>query len=58
VAPVLLVGAGTMGVQMLQSDKTLATEPRSSAPKKVRVSANLSVSGARTLWSTPPAPSC
>ena len=49
VAPVLLVGAGTMGVQMLQSDKTLPTEPASSAPKKVRVSANLSVSGARTL---------
>jgi serine/threonine protein kinase len=49
VAPVLLVGAGTMGVQMLQADKTLPTEPASSAPKKVRVSANLSVSGARTL---------
>jgi serine/threonine protein kinase len=49
VAPVLLVGAGTMGVQMLQANKTLPTEPASSAPKKVRVSANLSVSGARTL---------
>jgi serine/threonine-protein kinase len=49
VAPVLLVGAGTMGVQMLQSDKALPTDPASSAPKKVRVSANLSVSGARTL---------
>jgi serine/threonine-protein kinase len=53
VAPVLLVGAGTMGVQMLQSDKTLPTEPASSAPKKVRVSANLSVSGARTLLVDP-----
>jgi serine/threonine protein kinase, bacterial len=48
-APILLVGAGTMGVRMLQSDNTLPTEPASSAPKKVRVSANLSVSGARTL---------
>ena len=53
VAPVLLVGAGTMGVQMLQADKTLPTEPASSAPKKVRVSANLSVSGARTLLVDP-----
>ncbi len=49
VAPVVLVGAGTMGVQMLQSAKALPTEPASSAPKTVRVSANLSVSGARTL---------
>ena len=46
-------GAGTMGVRMLQSDKTLPTEPASSAPKKVRVSANLSVSGARTLLVDP-----
>ena len=49
VASVVLVGAGAMGVQLLQSDKTLPAEPASSAPKKVRVSANLSVSGARTL---------
>jgi serine/threonine protein kinase, bacterial len=48
-APVLLVGAGTMGVTMLQADKALPTEPASSAPKTVRVSANLSISGARTL---------
>ena len=49
VASVVLVGAGTVGVQMLESDKTPPAEPASSAPKTVRVSANLSVSGARTL---------
>jgi serine/threonine-protein kinase len=48
-ASVVLVGAGTWGVQMLQSEGTLPAGPASSAPKTVRVSANLTVSGARTL---------
>jgi YVTN family beta-propeller protein len=53
VAPIVLIGAGTMGVRMLQSDKPLPTEPASTAPKTVRVSANLSISGARTLMVDP-----
>ena len=49
-ATVVLAGAGTMGARMLQT----SAEPTAvTAPKSVRVSANLSVSGARTLLVDP-----
>lgn len=49
-ASVVLAGAGTMGARMLQATET---PPVVTAPKSVRVSANLSVSGARTLLVDP-----
>jgi serine/threonine-protein kinase len=49
-ASVVLAGAGTMGARMLQATETPTVI---TAPKSVRVSANLSVSGARTLLVDP-----
>jgi YVTN family beta-propeller protein len=49
-ASVVLAGAGTMGARMLQATDAPTTV---TAPKSVRVSANLSVSGARTLLVDP-----
>jgi YVTN family beta-propeller protein len=49
-ASVVLAGAGTMGARMLQATETPTVV---TAPKSVRVSANLSVSGARTLLVDP-----
>jgi len=43
VAPIGLVGAGTVGVRIVQSDTTLPAGPGSTTTKTVRVSANLSV---------------